>query len=228
MKKIVIAFCLALLAVSVADARRKQPKAGDLEKGVYTDNEYNFSIKVPENWSDRIHREKDQARLTLLQKNYGIPTHYLNAEDYTYAPRIVIIAGESELDPNAFIDSLFSDSYDSDFKHEVYKEIDIVHDEDVSEVTPRGRRRFTLAGERASIWEGQAKYVKEIATSASGLGGERVSGAYGGSIIAVKKNGTMLVFLTMSEWDFFESVSKEAENIIQSLSWTEGESGSDS
>jgi site-specific recombinase XerD len=67
----------------------------------------------------------------MIQRNYGIPTHYLDAEDYTYAPRIVVFVGETKLSANQLVDSLVSYDYDSDMKGEMRKEFDFLNEQDI-------------------------------------------------------------------------------------------------
>lgn len=223
MKKILMGLLFALLLVPAADARRKTAKAGEIENGVFTDSQYNYSITVSDKWDVRVRKDKEDFRLTMVQRNYGIPTHYMDAEDYTYAPRIVLFAGVSKLTPSALIDSLLSDSYKSDQKDEMLKEFDFLRE---PEIVPKGRKPLSLTGMSGAQWQGEAKYMKAVQTSASSVGGKRVNSAYSGGLVVLKKDGTdnVLVFHIMSEVEFWPPVFSEALGMINTVTWGDIES----
>lgn len=219
MKKILILACVIALAAVTADARRKSPGAGYVKDGVFYDAKYDYSFSVNENWSDRIRKNKENYRIVLVQKNYGIPPHYQNAEVYTLVPRVVVYMAKTTMRPGQFVDSLFSDSWDSDIKSEIRKEFDLLNEQDI---VPKGRNRIEIDGNLADVWQGEAKYAKNVTTSASALGGKRVNSSYGGTIVAVKNGDQMLVFQVMAEKEFFDAVLNEAMGMIQSLKWSQG------
>jgi hypothetical protein len=150
-------------------------------------------------------------------------------------PRIVVYADTSSLDVFAFLDSLMSNTYSSDQKKQILKEFEIINEQAVEENTEREttvtRKRLTinLGGETAVQWEGQAKYIKYVTSSATAIGGERVYGAYGGGIAVAKQGKTVVLFHVMSEWDFFAPIMNEAMTMLKSLQWAqpqkEGEKG---
>jgi hypothetical protein len=218
MKKLIIIFSLVLLMVPYADARRKVQKAGEINDNVYTDNEYGFKLTLNDDWKTTVKKDKDNFRLVLVQKNYDIPIDYKDAPDYTQVPRIIIYADTSTVPTLAFIDSLVSDSYKSDQKKEILKEFEILNEPDL---IPKGRKPVSIGKEelKGFEWLGQAKYMKEVATSASSLGGERVYGAYGGAIVAVKNGNYILLFHMMCENQFFEPIFNDMMKIINSLEW---------
>ena len=98
------------------------------------------------------------------------------------------------------------------------KEFEILYEPDL---IPRGEKLVTIGGEKAKLWKGKAKYTKEVATSASSLGGKRVYGAYGGSIVGIKKGDTIILFHMMCEWQYFQAVLAEAMAFIDSLTWVD-------
>lgn len=220
MKKVLIFACVALLAAATAEARRKSPGAGYVKDGVFYDVKYDYSFTVNSNWSDRIRKNKENYRIVLVQKNYGIPPHYQNAEVYTLVPRVVVYMAETNMRPGEFVDSLFSRTWESDLRSEIRKEFDFLNEQDI---VPKGRNRLEIGKNLADIWEGEAKYAKNVQTSASALGGKRVNSSYGGTIVAVKNGDKMLVFQVMAEKEFYDSVLAEAMGMIKSLKW--GEAG---
>lgn len=221
MKKILLGLLVVALLVPSVDARRKTPKAGKIDDGVFTDTKYGYSLNLSDDWDPRVRKDKEEFRLTMIKRNYGIPTHYLNAEDYTYAPRIVLFVGETNLSASQLIDSLVSYDYGSDMKNEMRKEFDFLNEQ---EIIPQGRKPFQIGDLQAYQWVGEAKYMKAVQTSASSAGGKRVNSSYGGSLIAVKKPGTdtVLVIHIMCENEFFDNVFAQAMQMISTLKWGDG------
>ena len=128
MRRLVLVLLLLTLCLPSAFARRKKAKAGTVDKLTFVDDKYQFSLKLLDNWKYKIGDEEEIVRLTLVQKNYQIPPDYMDAEDYTQVPRIVVWSGETNLSPTAFVDSLLSDSYDSDQKDDIYKEFELINE----------------------------------------------------------------------------------------------------
>ena len=222
MKRLLIFGALLLMLAPAVDARRKRDKAGAIKDGVYTDKMYEFTVAMNEGWKVSIMKNEKPFRLVLVQKNYLIPTDYQEAPDYTKVPRIVVYADTTSMGVFAFVDSLVSESYDSDQKGEIKKEFEILNERDV---IPRGLKRVEIGGERGVIWQGQVKYVNEVATSASSIGGKRVYGAYGAAIIGVKRGDTIILFHVMSEWQYFNAVLQETMGFVNSFTWGDNEGG---
>ncbi|MDZ4722430.1 MAG: hypothetical protein SGI97_00740 [candidate division Zixibacteria bacterium] len=218
MKQMLFAALVLAIACSSAEAGRKKEKAGDLEGRIYQDNSYDFSLTVNENWRSKIGAEKSNFRLILTQTNHNIPPDYLETPDYAQVPRLAIFADTTTLSASAFLDSLLSRSFASKQKSEILKEFDILSEPDV---VPKGKKPMTLAGQTAMRWDGQAKYMKEVSLSASSVGGKRINSSYGGSIVAVKKDNTVILFHLICEWPSYEQVSGEAMSIINSLAWVQ-------
>ena len=222
MKKLIVIVSLVLLLVPYADARRKVKKAGTIKNNIYTDANYNFKLTLNDEWKSTVKKEKENFRLVLVKKNYDIPIDYADATDYTQVPRIVVYADTSTVPTLAFIDSLVSDSYKSDQKKEILKEFEILNE---SDLIPKGRKPLSVGKSESKgfQWLAQAKYVKEVATRASSVGGKRVYGSYGGAIIAVKNGSTILLFHMMCEYQFFEPYFNEMLQIVNTLKWVEEE-----
>jgi len=215
-KRLIIFGALLLLIAPTADARRKRDKAGSIQDGVYTDKKYEFTMKLDEEWKVSIMKDEKPFRVVLVQKNYAIPNDYQDAPDYTKVPKVVVYADTTSTGIFAFVDSLFSDSYSSDQKNEIRKEFEFLNEH---EIVPRGVKRLEVGGEKGVLWQGQAKYVKEVATSASSIGGKRVYGAYGGAIIGAKKGDLMVLFHVMSEWQYFPGVLQQALQFVETFTW---------
>ena len=224
MKKLIIIFTAFILVIpNIADAAKKIKKAGDVDKsGVYEDNSYNFKFKIDDEWAPKVNKDKKNDRLTCVRKKYDIPMDYADAPDYTQVPRIVVFADTSSMPALTFIDSLVSESYKTDQKKEILKQFDILSEQDL---IPKGRKPISLGtGEnelKGVQWLGQAKYVKEVATSASAAGGKRVYGSYGGAIVIAKNGDTIVLFYMICEYQYFNSIFNEMIGMINTLEWME-------
>ncbi len=218
MKRLLIMLLAFLLFVNVADARRKKEVAGTITDGVYQDNRFGFKFKVHPNWQTRLKKDEDNFRLVLTQKNYGIPPDYQSAPDYTYIPRMIIFADTSSMSPNDMLDSLRSNTFKSKQKKEMLSEFELLNQQDI---IPKDKKMPQIAGESGIVWEGEAKYTKEVQSSQSSNAGMRVYGAYSGNIIIVKSDaGHMLVIHLMCERNFHDAVYAEVAEMLGSLTFT--------
>lgn len=230
MKKVIIACLILAIVVTSANAGRRREMSGSVEKNVFTDKNYNFSLTLNDEWKYSLQKNEDNFRLLLTQRNYEIPPDYISAPDYTYIPRIILWTDTSSMHPYAFLDSLVSKTWNTDQKKEILKEFEILNPIPISggqrdEAVPRGRKPVEIGGEQAVLWQAKAKYIKEVATSASDLAGTRVYGSYGGAIVVAKHGNRMFVFHIMSEWDFFEAILQHAFKIIGTMKFEDGATG---
>ncbi len=228
LRKFVIIALLIAIAVPSGFARRKKPKAGKLENNTYTDVGYGFKITLPEGWKVKVGYAKDHFRLSLVQKKYEIPPDYLNTPDYTQVPKIIVWADTTTMGATAFVDSLVSPTFKSEQKKNIYKEFELLNEALVSSRTYRDplvqkkRRMIEVDGSRGVLWAGRATYLKEVALSASATGGgKRVRGAYGGNVIALKKDNRIVVFHMMCEWNYFDDIEEILINMVKGLTWTD-------
>lgn len=225
MRRLVIVGIILLMAFPSVFAARKKDKSGKVTDGVYTDKKYDFQFTINDGWKYKTQKNKNNYRLVLTQKNYQIPSYYMQAEDYTLVPRLVVWGGETDMSPAAFVDSLLSDSYNSDQKKDLYKEFELIAEGASSSGTyreklvPRGKKTIELGGEKGFFWKGNVKYMKEVALSASSSGGKRVNGAYGGGIVAVKNDKMIVVFHFICEWVYYQQVEAEVLEMIHTLKW---------
>ncbi len=220
MKRLLMLGIAVLLLVPAVQARRKQGKAGKIADNVYRDNKYGFELVLHENWKAKVGKDKDQIRLRLTQRNYGVPADYIDAKDYTTIPQLVIYVDTTSFGPHVFIDSLTNDAYRSEQKKEILKEFEILNE---NELIPKTRSRLEIGGQSALLWKGQAKYTKEVQASASAISGKRVKSSYGGAIAAVKQGDNIILFYVMTEWGFFDPVMAEVMTVVQSLKFPQEE-----
>lgn len=227
MRRVLFFTLLGVLVAAAVTARRPRDKAGTITDGVYTDKKFNFQLTLNDGWKCKVSDNEDAYRLTLTQVNYEIPPNYLDAEDYTKIPRTVVFVDTTTLGVSAFLDSLLSDSYKSKQKDEIMKEFEILNNSSAGsgmtreDVIPTGRRYMDVAGERAVVWTGKVKYRNEVSQSASSIGAKRVYGGYGGCIIGVKKDNHIIVFHTICEENYFDTIMAEASRLAGSLKWSQ-------
>jgi hypothetical protein len=215
MKRLLAIGLVLLLMAPATDARKRRPKAGEIEDNVYRDTQYGFELTLHENWKSKVGKDKDNVRLRLTQRNYQVPADYIDAPDYTAIPQLVVYVDTTSFGPHVFIDSLTNEDFESDQKKDILKEFEFLNE---PELIPKMRSRLEVAGQSGLIWRGEAKYTKEVQTSASSRSGKRVKSSYGGAIAAVKiDDNTIVMFYVMTEWEYFEPVMVEVMSVISSL-----------
>ena len=224
-KRLILVVLALSVCFSLADARRKSAKAGELENGWYVDGEHGFKFRLPDGWSVSIKEKDDPVRLVLVQKNYGVPPDYRDAEDYTQVPRMTVYVAKSDWSAIAFRDSLLSKTFDNEQKKNIVKYFEILNDMALGEGTKReavvtkAKETMYIDSLPAVSWSGKSQYIKSITLSASSQSGKRVYGDYAGTIIAVKNGGKILLFHAMTEGMFHAPVMAELQPMIQSLDW---------
>lgn len=220
-RKLLMFALILAMAVPTVEARRGGKRAGKIDDNVYKDNKYDFTLTLTEEWDAKVQRNDDEFRMVMLKERYEIPMDYQDAPDYTQVPRLVLFVHEDvQLGAIAMLDSLLSDSYGSDVKDEMMKEFEILHlgaPGEREDLVTKGRETFEVDGERGILWTGQVRYMKEIQSSASSLGGRRVRGGYGGAIAFVKKDDLLVGFHLITEWEFFQQNLTEAMKVIETL-----------
>ena len=226
MRKIFIGAMLLLLMAPMLEARRKRDKAGRISDGVYQDKEYAFSLEMDEAWKVNIMKNEEQLRLVFVEKNYQVPNDYTETPDFTKVPRLAVYVDTTSMSVYAFIDSLLSETFESDQKNDIRKEFEILtlsESPEVKDIIPRGVNRTEISGEKAMIWSAQAKYVKEVPVSASSSAAKRVYGEYGASIVGIKRGDRIYLFHLICEWPYFEEIQADILGIINTIGWTDTE-----
>ncbi|UCE24767.1 MAG: hypothetical protein JSU74_01580 [Candidatus Zixiibacteriota bacterium] len=227
MRRILFFVLMVVLLCTAADARRSKERAGVVKDGVFYDKKYEFSLDLDEDWKYKVGRKDDNYRLTLTKNTFEIPPQYLSAQDYTKAPRTVVFVGKTKVRGPALIDSLLSDSYNSEMKKEIFKEFEILNENaggtglTREKLVPRDRRSMDIAGQQGFIWTGKAKYRNEISILGKGMQRtKRVFGGYGGCIIGVKRGDHVILIHTICEENYMEDIVKETVELVNTLQWT--------
>ncbi len=230
MKRLLIILLAFLVTIPMVSARRKKAKAGKVTDNVFVDVKYGFQIDLPDNWKYKVGNEKSHFRLFLVQKNYEVPHDYQDAPDYTQVPRMVVWVDTTTLGAAAFIDSLVSKTYKSDQKKDILKEFELLNEGSVGSGTyrdplvPKGRKTIRVGDMKGLRWAGKCSYMKEVALSASSTGaGKRVRGAYEGTVTAIKKDNTILVFHLMCESLYYKGIDAFLTQMVNSIKWTGSE-----
>jgi len=109
LKKFVIVFCLFALVFSFADARKRKAKSGDIDDNVYTDSEYDFTVKIPEGWNSSTKKADSPVRLVLTKKQYDIPIAYTQDPNYTKIPKVTLYVDTTSLNLHWFVDSILDE-----------------------------------------------------------------------------------------------------------------------
>jgi hypothetical protein len=161
--------------------------------------------------------------VAFTQKSYGIPPHYTNVPDYTKVPRLTVFVDTSSLNIHVLLDSLLSDTYQSNQKKEIVKAFDFLQRSDiiVGSIQPRGRSRVEVGGESGALWKGRLEYKQIIQSSTSSASGRLVADAYGGAIMGIKRGKHVILMHLMCEFQFFDQIMVEAQQIMQSLEFAD-------
>jgi hypothetical protein len=224
MKRLLVFVLALLVVVPSVDARRKKKRAGTMDGSTYIDSKYGFTFEALDNWKANVQKEGSRTRVILTQTNYDSPEDYRGMEDYTAVPRLVIWVDTSTMGPFPLMDSLLSETYNSEQKKDMAKEFEFFAEPDI---TPRGRSRFELDGEKGVAWEGESKYIKDVQSSASASGGKRVYGGYGATVMIAKKDDLAVVQYMMCEKDFYDAVVAEVLQMAATFKWGGGDEQAD-
>nr|MBN2278090.1 hypothetical protein [candidate division Zixibacteria bacterium] len=214
MKRLLIIGLVLLICMPTAFARKKIKKSGEIENNVYTDSQYDFTLTLLENWKPELQKPDNDVRLILNQQNHEIPPDLMQFPALAKVPELVILVGKVPMPPAAFADSLASDSYKSDVKKELLKDM-IALEENVSfqGLKTTAKKLIEIDGREAVQWEGVANYIKNLGM------GETISRTYAVGMVAVQKNKETIIFMLECERSFFVSVFGEVLTMSQSLKW---------
>jgi len=225
MRRLLLLILVLLVCLPAVEARRKKPKAGKVEDGVFKDAANDFSIKIREGWKYKIRAKEDHFRFVLTQSKWEAPPYYQDAKDYTKVPRVVVWADTTTLGIFPFIDSLVSESYRSDQKKEIFREFEIFNSDPSWEpLRQKGRKTKVIGGERGIHWAGQVAYTKNVSLSSSSDSGKRIKGSYGSTIAGVKKDNKIVLIYMICEWGYYDQIDALVMDMVATLEWTDTES----
>ncbi len=216
MKNSLILFLAFFVVVNIADARRGSKKAGEVEKGVYTDAIYGFSLSFPDAWDVSVKKDDQDIRVVLTKKEYEVPMAFQHAPNYTTVPKITVIADTSTMSLPVFVDSLLSDNYKTDQKKNILSETKILF----GDFQERSRTRQSIGGYEGIILGGRQQYTIQVQRQGSESDkADVVTDYYGGAVAFVRNtdNNTLLVINFICEDRYFSHLEKEFMGIVNTL-----------
>jgi hypothetical protein len=212
MKKVMILFLVFAMAFSIADARKKKSKAGEIKDGVYTDNKYGFSLDIPDTWDASVKKDDSKVRLILVKKQFDIPNEYRHAPTYTQAPRVTVYVDTTSMPEQMFLDSLLSDQYKSDQKNEMLQDFKLLF----GDVTNIRRTKMKIGDIEGALMTGERRY--SINVQRQGIDGDRadlVTNYYAGSLFVVKKGDDVIIFHFICEKNYFAAEYMDFEKLLK-------------
>jgi hypothetical protein len=212
MKKVMILLLMVVLAVSIADARKKKSKAGKIKDDVYTDNKYGFSLVIPDKWDASIKKDDSKVRLVLIKKQYDIPNEYRHAPTYTEIPKVTVYVDTTSMPAGIFLDSLLSDKYKSDQKNDMLQEFKLLF----GDVMAVRRSKMQIGDIEGVIMTGERRY--SINVQRQGIDGDRadlVTNYYGGSLFLVKKGDYIIIFHFICEKVYFAAEDMDFTKLLE-------------
>lgn len=212
-KTALILFLAVLFCLPTAFARKKKDKTGVIAENVYTDAEYGFKLTILGNWQGKVFTEPSNYRLQVEQTNPEIPPEYAEYADEMPLPSMDIYLATVDMPPLAFVDSLLSDSYKSEQKKEIFKDID-VHDEEINfrGIATRIKTAIKVGELEGVQWEGTARYDIK-------MGEQSISNETAIGLIGVRKGEHIVLFLTGHDKRYFRKLFDEALDMAKSIKW---------
>jgi hypothetical protein len=217
MRRLFIFFLAFVLSFNFALARKKE-KAGEMKDSVYYDNDYGFSLIVPDDWNSSIKKEKSNVRLILTKKQYDIPTEYTHAPSYTQVPKVTVYADTSSMPLQMFVDSLLSDEYKSKQKNDILQEFSLLFGDyipkkttkikigDVEGILNTGERQYSLQVQKAGYQADRADLVRDF---------------YAGSMFFIKKDNHIIMLHFICERRYFANLEQGFMKLLDGFNLTE-------
>jgi hypothetical protein len=212
-KSAAIIILIVLLGIPGAFARKKKDKTGTIAESVYTDAKYGFQVTIRENWRGKVFTEPDNYRLEVEQTNPEIPPEYAEYADEMPLPTMSVYLATVNMPPMVFVDSLLSDTYKSEQKKEILRDIDFF-DEGVAflGLSTRIKREIKIGELNGVQWEGFARYNIK-------MGQQNIVNESAIGLIGIKKGDHILLFLTGHDKRYFRKFFDEAAEMALSIKW---------
>ena len=214
MKRFLIVFLVLLFCVPGAFARKKSKKSGVIDDNVYTDAQYDFKVTILENWEAKLQKPKKMHRLELTQKDHEIPPELMQFPSMAMVPALNFHIGEVDMPPAVFVDSLISNSYSSDMKKDVYKDLLALEENVTFDGLKTTRKdRIEIDGKEACQWQGTVHYTKKLGM------GDTIPRIYSVGMITIKNGDLMMTCMVECENMFFADIFTEVLEIVKSVKW---------
>jgi len=212
MKFVGIAVTVVLLLACIG-APAQAKKAGEVKDNVYQDNDYHFSLLIPDGWSASVKNAKYALRLTMDQKSPVPPYQFRGSlRDYMQIPTMAVIVDTTSLDANVFVDSMLSSSFESDQKKFLLKYLKII----TRTYELVKRQEITFQGDLAVLMEVRQPYEVTVAKQGSDKADVVNDNKYGTIFITVR-DGHVYVISMICEYRTSEAILAMYDQVIKSL-----------
>ena len=189
-------------------------KAGEVTEGVFTDNDYGYSFKIPEGWSESVKKSQSAIRIVAHQKDYPVPRDYIGGnEDYAQIPTMVILADTSSLNSKVFTDSLFSDSFSSKQKKFFLKNMRLLN----GSFEVLSRKEYTFRDQLAVLVEIRKQYSREIQSESGSDKADIVNDYIGGALFITVRGGKVFALEMEYEYQFHGTYKQILDMLLASL-----------
>jgi hypothetical protein len=215
MKRFIVILLAMLICIPNIYARKTRALSGKIENNVYTDSKYGFSIKLLENWERKLQKPKSNLRLDMKQKEHKIPPELENYPNMVQIPRLEIFIFDEKMRPDAYVDSLTSETFKSKSKKEILKEIIVVEENLVFDGFKKAQMDAIRVNDKAAVqWAGSVNFTKKLSMVDS------TPRSYGVGFIVVSNGEQIIVFSLYCEQAFLSDIFSEVYKMAESLEWT--------
>jgi len=188
-------------------------QAGEIKDGVYTDTDYQFSLKVPVGWSAKVKEAKSALRLAMDQTSADPPKQFTgDLRDYMQIPTVVVIVDTTSLTVGQFIDNLLSPKFESKQKSGMLRLLKLISKP--HEILKRSEVTFEDAS--ATMIEARQPYEMEV----SARGSDRaivVNDHKYGSMFFTVRDGRVYVIHLICEYQTSSPIVEVYNAMIGSL-----------
>ncbi len=202
-----------VLFIACVGAPVEAKKSGEVKDNIYTDNDYDFSMQIPDGWSTSIKSSKYALRMTMDQKSPVPPYQFQGGlRDYMQVPTMAVIVDTTSLGANEFVDSLLSSSFESDQKKFMYKYLKIVS----RPYELVKRQEITFQGKMAVLMEARQAYEITVAKQGSDKADVVNDNKYG-TIFVTVRDGHVYMISMICEYRTSQPIVDMYNQVISSL-----------
>ena len=214
MRRLLVAILTLACVVSTGDARKQIPKAGEITDGVYSDANHGFSLTLPSGWEAKVKEAKSECRLELVQEKFELPADLEPYRDQLSAPAAEVWLVELPFNTAEYIDSLNSDSYNSDLKSKLLGDLREPDESMKFEgFATSDRRGFKAGSLNVAAWRGLVNYTVDMGTESG-----KISFCVG--YFGVKKGDLALLVLVYGyDKATFKGTFDQLATMVESLDW---------
>jgi len=221
---------LALTAVLVLGlgltALAKKEKVGVLNKGVFTDNRFGFSITMPKEWRDGgLRDEYSPERISFLYKRTRVPARLRNNPDEALRPVVLVFADSNTLPAAAFIDSLRSGITKDAFRDKILNKSVFFQRGVPNPVEQLRVQNVTIGGRAAVQYQMRREYAVQVQPEGRAVP-ELVREFRSGWVYLIPLEGALVYMELVCERQFENELQPEFEAFINSVTFNQAASDS--